>query len=97
MGIGSITFSLPHFLSGPHMVHGSDGNSTSANICRAPRLLDQTDRDNILQNIPGLDQIKSLTEGKKDIFFKFKFLIFFRWISIWDKMLLFFHVYHGIL
>ena len=68
MGIGSITFSLPHFLSGPHMVHGSDGNSTSANICRAPRLLDQTDRDNILQNIPGLDQIKSLTEGKRAIF-----------------------------
>ena len=65
MGIGSITFSLPHFLSGRYMVHGSDGNSTNANICRSPpKLPYQTDRDNILQNIPGLDSIKSLTEGK---------------------------------
>ena len=64
MGIGSITFSLPHFLSGPYMVHGSEGNLSNANICKNPRIPDQTDRDNILQNIPGLDSIKSLTEGK---------------------------------
>ena len=64
MGIGSITFSLPHFLSGPYLLHGSDSNNATANICRAPKLLDQADRDTILQNLPGLDKIKSLTEGK---------------------------------
>jgi len=64
MGIGSITFSLPHFLTGHHMVHGANGNSSADNICRAPRLLDQADRDAILQNLPGLQKIKSLAEGK---------------------------------
>ena len=64
MGIGSITFSLPHFLTGHHHVMGSSGNATTDNICRAPRLLDQTDRDAILKNLPGLQEIKSLTEGK---------------------------------
>lgn len=63
MGIGSITFSLPHFLTGRHNLQlGADGN-TSDNICRAPRLLDQADRDAILQNLPGLQKIKSLAEG----------------------------------
>lgn len=62
MGIGSIMFSLPHFLTGHHMVH-VDGNSTADNICRPPRLLDQTDTDDILHNLPGLEKIKSLTEG----------------------------------
>ena len=72
MGIGSITFSLPHFLTGPHRVLGSEGNSTSDNICRAPSLLDQADRDTILQNLPGLQKIKSLvnSEGKKIAFWK---------------------------
>ena len=72
MGIGSITFSLPHFLTGPHRVLGSEGNSTSDNICRAPSLLDQADRDTILQNLPGLQKIKSLvnSEGKKIAFIK---------------------------
>ena len=68
MGIGSVTFSLPHFLTGPYRVRGSEGlNSTSDNICKAPSLLDQADRDTILQNIPGLQKIKSLvnSEGKK--------------------------------
>lgn len=32
MGIGSITFSLPHFLSGNYMVQG-DLNVSSDNIC----------------------------------------------------------------
>ena len=68
MGIGLVTFSLPHFLTGPYRVRGSEGlNSTSDNICKAPSLLDQVERDNILQNIPGLQKIKSLvnSEGKK--------------------------------
>ena len=68
MGIGSVTFSLPHFLTGPYRVRGSEGmNSTLDNICKAPSLLDQVERDNILQNIPGLQKIKSLvnSEGKK--------------------------------
>ena len=64
MGIGSITFSLPHFLTGHHHVKGSMGNASNDNICRAPRLLDQADRDTILKNLPGLQEIKSLTEGK---------------------------------
>ena len=74
MGIGSITFSLPHFLTGPHRVLGSEGNSTSDNICRAPSLLDQADRDTILQNLPGLQKIKSLvnSEGKKIAFMRKK-------------------------
>eukprot|EP00093_Oithona_nana_P005745 05745.XXX_182220_189329_1 [CDS] Oithona nana genome sequencing. len=63
MGIGSITFSLPHFLTGHHHVKGSMGNASNDNICRAPRLLDQADRDTILKNLPGLQEIKSLTEG----------------------------------
>merc|ERR1719412_1610733 len=44
------------------MVMGTDNTSTD-NICRAPRLLDQADRDTILKNLPGLQEIKSLTEG----------------------------------
>ena len=78
MGIGSITFSLPHFLSGPYLLHGSDSNNATANICRAPKLLDQADRDTILQNLPGLDKIKSLTEGKQGtelIHFAFEYLL----------------------
>ncbi len=68
MGIGSITFSLPHFLTGPHHVaHGV--NATTNNICRSPRLLDQADRDNILKNLPGLENIKSLAEGDYHPFF----------------------------
>ena len=68
MGIGSVTFSLPHFLTGPYRVRGSEGlNATLDNICKAPSLLDQADRDTYLQNIPGLQKIKSLvnSEGKK--------------------------------
>jgi organic anion transporter 3A len=65
MGIGSVTFSLPHFLTGPYRVRGSEGlNSTSDNICKAPSLLDQADRDTILQNIPGLQKIKSLVNSE---------------------------------
>ena len=33
MGIGSITFSFPHFLMGPYDLGDGDGNSTSSNIC----------------------------------------------------------------
>ena len=62
MGIGSITFSLPHFLSDNYMVH-SDLNSTNDNICRVPRLSQSKSVD----LIPGLDKIQSLTEGKNVI------------------------------
>lgn len=62
MGIGSITFSLPHFLSDNYMVH-SDLNSTNDNICRAPRL---SQAKSGVDLIPGLDKIQSLTEGGCD-------------------------------
>ena len=62
MGIGAVTFSLPHFLMGNHMAASTDGNSTADNICRGPRLLEQTDRDGILDK-PWLKEISSLTEG----------------------------------
>lgn len=65
MGIGSVTFSLPHFLTGPYRVRGSEGlNSTLDNICKAPSLSDQVDRDTILQIIPGLQKIKSLVNSE---------------------------------
>ena len=63
MGIGSIMFSLPHFLTGNHMVMGTDNNASTDNICRPPEIPDQADRDNILTNLPGLQNIKSLAEG----------------------------------
>ena len=68
MGIGSITFSLPHFLGGEYMVH--DGSSTSGspgddNICRAPKISHQSSTNDLLNKLPGLDKIKSLTEGKE--------------------------------
>ena len=68
MGIGSITFSLPHFLGGEYMVH--DGSSASGapgddNICRAPKISHQSSANDLLDKLPGLDKIKSLTEGKE--------------------------------
>ena len=71
MGIGSITFSLPHFLGGEYMVH--DGSSASGslgddNICRAPKISHQSSANDLLDKLPGLDKIKSLTEGKKVIY-----------------------------
>ena len=66
MGIGSVTFSLPHFLSDNYMVH-SDSNTTSDNICKISTPLTQPHNqlDNgLLEQLPGLDKIKSLTEGK---------------------------------
>merc|ERR1719412_2249146 len=44
------------------MVMGTDNTSTD-NICRPPEIPDQADRDNILTNLPGLQNIKSLAEG----------------------------------
>ena len=72
MGIGSVCFSLPHFLTGHHTVAGTDGNSTADNICRSPRLQPQTDRDGILDK-PWLKEISSLTEGT--YFFNYRILI----------------------
>ena len=62
MGVGSITFSLPHFLSDNYMVH-SDLNSTNDNICKVGPRLSQAKSVDL---IPGLDKIQSLTEGTKD-------------------------------
>ena len=82
MGIGSITFSLPHFLSGRlgHQgdillstnVEGLNGTTnvmhTNDNICRITSnpLLTKKPRgseDELLEKLPGLGKIKSLTEG----------------------------------
>ena len=84
MGVGSITFSLPHFLSGNYMV-SSSSNSTENNICaragstrvngaaggfsssgsgRSRTGLRTAKDEDILNQLPGLDKIKSLTEGK---------------------------------
>ena len=71
MGIGSITFSLPHFLGGEYMVNdgssasGGSGLSSSDNICRAPKISHQSSANDLLDKLPGLDKIKSLTEGKE--------------------------------
>ena len=69
MGIGSVTFSLPHFLSDHYMVH-SDLNTTTDNICRPPVMMSPAKAkvnlgdEDILEQLPGLDKIKELTEGK---------------------------------
>lgn len=73
MGIGSITFSLPHFLGGEYMLQdgssASGGSSSSDNICRgAPKITHQSSANDLLdlvKKVPGLDKIKSLTEGKE--------------------------------
>ncbi len=37
MGIGSITFSVPHFISGPYMAgHSASSNASVNNMCRNP-------------------------------------------------------------
>ena len=66
MGIGSITFSLPHFLAGNYMIH-SDLNATSDNICKVPAPIHRVPGgdDDLLEQLPGLDKIKSLTKGKQ--------------------------------
>ena len=66
MGIGSITFSLPHFLAGNYMIH-SDLNATSDNICKVPAPIHGVPGadDDLLEQLPGLDKIKSLTKGRK--------------------------------
>jgi hypothetical protein len=63
MGIGSITFSLPHFLSSHYMVQ-SDLSDTGDNICKGPTITPHQTTNDLLESLPGLDKIKSLTEGK---------------------------------
>eukprot|EP00094_Tigriopus_californicus_P000284 TCALIF_00274-PB protein Name:"Similar to SLCO5A1 Solute carrier organic anion transporter family member 5A1 (Homo sapiens)" AED:0.11 eAED:0.11 QI:460/0.90/0.91/1/0.63/0.58/12/137/1099 len=60
MGIGSITFSLPHFLAGNYMLR-SDLNTSNDNICRVPTHGDGANP--LLEQLPALDKIKSLTQG----------------------------------
>jgi hypothetical protein len=71
MGIGSITFSLPHFLTGTH-VQGQAGehhNASMSNICvRNNQLMSATKTktsagEELLMSLPGLEKIKTLTEG----------------------------------
>jgi hypothetical protein len=71
MGIGSITFSLPHFLTGTHVKgnFGEHHNSSISNICiRNNPLLSATKAkasagEELLMSLPGLEKIKTLTEG----------------------------------
>ena len=87
MGIGSVTFSLPHFLTPAYSktYYNSDGtNNSIENICNGagggsvhqhssslrkssfgPRLdnLGSSSEGDLLQKLPGLEKIKSLTEG----------------------------------
>ncbi len=109
MGLGSITFSLPHFLSGPYMAGNmaSGANASADNMCRASALNAASNRmaragtagadgsfgvthplavegggmavaaaaggaapediaavEGLLETLPGLDKIKSLTQGQ---------------------------------
>lgn len=61
MGIGSITFSLPHFLAGNYMLR-SDLNTSNDNICRVPNHGDGANP--LLEQLPALDKIKTLTQGQ---------------------------------
>ena len=87
MGIGSVTFSLPHFLTPAYSktYYNSDGTNNSIdNICNragggslqqhssllrkssfGPRLdnLGSSSEGDLLEKLPGLEKIKSLTEG----------------------------------
>ena len=81
MGIASITFSLPHFLTGNHGISGplSDSNNMSmGNICvRNNRLMTAAKPkasagEELLMSLPGLEKIKSLTEGKKKALSRFE-------------------------
>ena len=88
MGIGSITFSLPHFLTTAYSeTYNSDGtNSSIENICNgvngggvgrdsvlrksfASRLdnLGSSSEGELLQKLPGLETIKSLTKGTRKV------------------------------
>ena len=72
MGIGSITFSLPHFLTGAHVKgsFGENNNSSMSNIClRNNQLMSSTKTkasagEELLMSLPGLEKIKTLTEGE---------------------------------
>ena len=72
MGIGSITFSLPHFLTGNHMLSSLSerNNSALGNICvRNNPLMASANThpsagEELLMSLPGIEKIKSLTEGK---------------------------------
>lgn len=70
MGIGSITFSLPHFLSGSHHTTSlSQGpNSSMSNICKSNRYLGvnkakTSAEEGFLMSLPGLEKLKSQIEG----------------------------------
>jgi hypothetical protein len=72
MGIGSITFSLPHFLTGNHILGslGEGHNNSMGNICvrnnhlmAAPKTQTSAGEE-LLMSLPGIEKIKSLTEGK---------------------------------
>ena len=86
MGIGSVTFSLPHFLTTAYSdTYSNDGNNSSIeNICSsnngrsssgrnsvflqsfASRIdnLGSSSEGEILEKLPGLEKIKSLTKGR---------------------------------
>ena len=87
MGIGSVTFSLPHFLTTAYSdTYSNDGNNSSIeNICSSngygstgsPRnsvllqsfasridSLGSSSEGELLEKLPGLSKIKSLTKGK---------------------------------
>ena len=93
MGIGSVTFSLPHFLTTAYSeTYNNDGsNSSTENICSSGNFGNRGEGKNsallksfasridnfgsssegeLLQKLPGLEKIKSLTEGKYNIFFR---------------------------
>ena len=69
MGIGSITFSFPHFLMGPYDV-SNGGNANSSNICSRRELFTPStgratsETEKLLENIPGLDKFRDLAEGE---------------------------------
>ena len=86
MGIGSVTFSLPHFLTTAYSeTYNNDGsNSSTENICSSGNFGNRGEGKNsallksfasridnfgsssegeLLQKLPGLEKIKSLTEG----------------------------------
>jgi hypothetical protein len=71
MGIGSITFSLPHFLTGNHHTTTltTGNNSSMSNICKSHRVLaankaKTSAEEGFLMSLPGLEKLKSQIEGK---------------------------------
>ena len=63
MGLGSLLFSVPHFLTDSYSLHlDNNSSSTSDNVCR-PAVRRDLAQYRQLEQITGLDGIGKLAEG----------------------------------